>query len=158
MPPEWRCVLAIPEMGPGLSGAPEEDAFRNLPPPPAELVGRIAQLILMGLLPALIEEDLPAFGARLTELQRLVGQMFQPAQGARFAHPVVRELIDELLAGGASGAGQSSWGPAVYGLVAGEEEAKRLARRIEAHLGGRGVVLATAFDNAGARFWTGEGA
>jgi beta-ribofuranosylaminobenzene 5'-phosphate synthase len=157
MPPEWRCVLAIPDMGPGLSGAAEDEAFRNLPPPPAELVGRIAQLILMSLLPALVEEDLPAFGAGLTELQRLVGEMFQPAQGERFAHAVVRELIDELLAGGAAGAGQSSWGPAVYGIVSGEETAKRLARRVEAHLAGRGLVLATAFDNAGARFWTGDG-
>jgi beta-ribofuranosylaminobenzene 5'-phosphate synthase len=79
MPAEWRCVLAIPDIGPGLSGAAEDEAFRNLPPPSAELVGRVAQLILMVLLPALVEEDLATFGAGLTELQRLVGEMFRPA-------------------------------------------------------------------------------
>ena len=40
----------------------EDEAFRNLPPPPAELGGRVAQLILMVVLPALVEEDLATFG------------------------------------------------------------------------------------------------
>jgi beta-RFAP synthase len=154
MPAQWRCVLAIPEVPPGLSGPAEEEAFLRLPPPPAELVGRIAHLILMVVLPALVEEDLPSFGSGLTAMQRLVGEMFQPVQGDRFAHPLVAELIDELLAGGAAGAGQSSWGPAVYGLVEGEEAARRLARRVEDRLGGRGLVLATGFNNRGARCWT----
>ena len=158
MPAEWRCVLAIPEVPPGLSGAAEEEAFRELPPPPAELVGRVAHLILMVVLPALVEEDLKAFGAGLTEVQRLVGEMFRPVQGALFAHPLVAELVEELLAGGAAGAGQSSWGPAVYGLAQGEEAARTLARRVENRLGGRGVVLATGFNNRGARCWTADAA
>jgi beta-RFAP synthase len=158
MPADWRCVLAIPDVPPGLSGSAEEDAFRDLPPPPAGLVGRVAQLILMVVLPALVEEDLATFGSGLTEVQRLVGEMFRPVQGERFAHPLVGELVDELLAGGALGAGQSSWGPAVYGLVRGEEAAVRLARRIEDRLDGRGVVLATSFDNRGARCWAADAA
>ena len=81
----------------------------------------------------------------------------RPVQGERFAHAVVNDLIEELLAGGAAGAGQSSWGPAVYGLVRGAEAAQRLARRAEERLAGRGVVLATAFDNTGARCWAGDG-
>ena len=154
LPDQWRCVLAIPELAPGLSGSAEERAFQELPVPPPELVGRIAHLILMVLLPALVEEDLAGFGAGLTEVQRLVGEMFRPVQGERFAHGQVQELVDELLAGGAAGAGQSSWGPAVYGLVAGDDGAARLARRLEERLAGRGVVLATPFDNRGARCWT----
>jgi beta-ribofuranosylaminobenzene 5'-phosphate synthase len=154
MPAEWCCVLAIPDVPPGLSGSAEEEAFKKLPPPPPELAGRVAHLILMVVLPALVEEDLTAFGSGLTEIQRLVGEMFRPVQGQRFAHSLVAELIDELLAGGAAGAGQSSWGPAVYGLVQGEEAARRLARRVENRLGGRGVVLATGFNNRGARCWT----
>lgn len=156
MPAEWRCVVAIPDVPRGLSGSAEEQAFRNLPPPPAELVGRVAHLILMVVLPALVEEDLTAFGLGLTEVQRLVGEMFRPVQGERFAHALVAELVDELLAGGAAGAGQSSWGPAVYGLVRGEEAARSLARRVEDRLGGRGVVLATGFSNRGARCWTAD--
>ena len=156
VPAEWRCVLAIPDVPAGLNGAAEEDAFRNLPPPPAELSGRVAHLILMVLLPALVEEDLATFGFGLTRIQELVGEMFRPVQGERFAHTLVAEVVDELLAGGAAGAGQSSWGPAAYGLVYGDEAAQRLARRVEDRLQGRGVVLATAFDNRGARCWTAD--
>jgi beta-RFAP synthase len=158
MPSAWRCVLAIPDVPAGLSGSAEDEAFRNLPPPPAELVGRVAHLILMVVLPALVEEDLGAFGAGLTELQRLVGEMFRPVQGDRYAHGLVAELVDALLGGGALGAGQSSWGPAVYGLACGEEAARDLARRVEDRLDGRGVVLTTGFDNRGARWWTADGA
>jgi beta-RFAP synthase len=156
MPAQWRCVVAIPDVPPGLNGSAEEEAFRNLPPPPAELAGRVAHLILMVLLPALVEEDLTAFGFALTRIQRLVGEMFRPVQGERFAHGLVAEVIDELLAGGAAGAGQSSWGPAVYGLVRGDEAARSLARRVEDRLDGRGVVLATGFNNGGARCWTAD--
>jgi beta-ribofuranosylaminobenzene 5'-phosphate synthase len=156
MPAQWRCVVAIPDVPPGLNGSAEDEAFRNLPPPPAELAGRVAHLILMVLLPALVEEDLTAFGFGLTQIQRLVGEMFRPVQGERFAHAVVAEVVDELLAGGAAGAGQSSWGPAVYGIVGGDEAARSLARHVEDRLDGRGVVLATGFDNRGARCWTVE--
>ena len=110
----------------------------------------------MAVLPALVEEDLAAFGQGISEVQRLVGEMFRPVQRERFAHPLVAELVDELLAGGAAGAGQSSWGPAVYGLVRGEEAARSLARRVEDRLGGRGTVLATGFNNRGSRCWTAE--
>ena len=110
----------------------------------------------MVVLPALVEEDLTTFGSGLTEVQRLVGEMFRPVQGERFAHGLVAELADEFLAGGAAGAGQSSWGPAVYGLVRGEEGARSLAGRIKDRLAGRGIVLATGFDNRGARCWTAD--
>jgi beta-RFAP synthase len=153
MPAEWRCVLAVPDLPPGLSGPAEEEAFRRLPPPPAETVGRVAHLILMVVLPALVERDLAAFGRGITDVQRLVGEMFRPVQRERFAHALVGELVEEALAGGAAGAGQSSWGPAVYGLVEGDDAARALARRLERRLDGRGSVIETGFDNRGARCW-----
>jgi beta-ribofuranosylaminobenzene 5'-phosphate synthase len=153
MPADWRCIVAIPDVPQGLSGSAEEQAFRDLPPPPAELVGRIAHLILMVILPALVEEDLPTFGRGVTEVQRLVGETFRPVQGERFAHPQVAALVEALLLEGAAGAGQSSWGPAVYGLVRGDEEAERVASRLRSRLDGRGPVIVTAFNNRGARSW-----
>jgi beta-RFAP synthase len=153
MPAEWRCVLAVPDVPPGLSGPSEEEAFRRLPPPPAETVGRVAHLILMAVLPALVERDLPSFGRGITEVQRLVGEMFRPVQRERFAHALVAELVEDALAGGAAGAGQSSWGPAVYALVEGRDAAQALARLLERRLAGRGSVIETGFDNRGARCW-----
>ncbi|HEX7088631.1 MAG TPA: beta-ribofuranosylaminobenzene 5'-phosphate synthase family protein [Longimicrobiales bacterium] len=156
MPAHWRCVIAIPEVGPGLSGEAEEAAFRTLPPPSEALVGRISRLVLMLLLPSLVEADLEGFGRAVTEIQRCVGASFQAVQGATFMNPLVEDLIAELLAGGAAGAGQSSWGPAVYGFVEGDAAARALAGRVERRLAGRGLVLPVAFDNAGARAWRAE--
>jgi beta-RFAP synthase len=149
MPEAWRSVLVIPSVPGGLSGSAEERAFRDLPPPPAALVERIAHRVLMGVLPALVEEDLAAFGRGVTEVQRLVGEMFAPVQGDRFASAPAAALVAELLSMGAAGAGQSSWGPAVFGLFPDEESAASVAHR----LAGRGTVIVTGFANSGARCW-----
>jgi len=149
MPDAWRCVLAIPAAEPGLSGGAEEAAFAELRPDP-ERSARIAQIVLTALLPALVERDLGEFGGALTALQQLVGDAFAPIQGGTF-HPRAAPLVDALLRLGAAGAGQSSWGPAVYGIVAGEAEGQDLARRLEPELGAGGKVAVVGFDNRGAR-------
>jgi beta-ribofuranosylaminobenzene 5'-phosphate synthase len=149
MPEEWRCVLAIPDADPGLSGTAEEEAFARLRPP-AELAALIAQLVLTSLLPALAEHDLDEFGGALTRLQRLVGEAFAPVQGGPF-HPQAAPLVELLLRGGAAGAGQSSWGPAVYGVVGDERSGRALAERMEAELAGAGSVALVRFENQGAR-------
>ena len=149
MPDEWRCVLAIPAAEPGLSGGPEEAAFADLRPDP-DRSAEIAQIVLTALLPALVERDLAEFGAALTRLQRLVGDAFAPVQGGTF-HPQAGPLVDALLRLGAAGAGQSSWGPAVYGIVGSEQQGQALVRGLEAELGAGGRVEVVRFDNGGAR-------
>jgi beta-RFAP synthase len=149
VPDEWRIVVVVPKAEPGLSGVAEAQAFGRLEPS-AERSAAIAQLVLTSLLPALVDRDLEEFGAALTDVQRLVGDAFAPVQGGRF-HPRAGALVEALLTGGAAGAGQSSWGPAVYGLVAGEAAGRELARRMEAVVGGEGTVELVAFDNRGAR-------
>jgi len=150
MPESWRCVLAIPPGAPGLSGEMEMQAFEQLPPPPAGEVERMAHVVLMQLLPAVVEADLDAFGSGLTELQRVTGGWFGAAQGGAFARGNPGELVRRMETWGAKGVGQSSWGPAVYGLVEGNAEAEALAERVGAFLQGEGMVLATEFSNHGA--------
>jgi beta-ribofuranosylaminobenzene 5'-phosphate synthase len=149
MPDDWCCVLAIPAAEPGLSGGAEEAAFAELRPDP-ERSAHIAQIVLTALLPALVERDLAEFGAALTALQRLVGDAFASVQGGTF-HPRSGPLVEALLRLGAAGAGQSSWGPAAYGLFGREAEAHVVARRLEAEFGMPGRVEVVRFDNAGAR-------
>jgi beta-ribofuranosylaminobenzene 5'-phosphate synthase len=153
MPDEWRCVLAIPDAGPGLSGRAEEDAIARLRPDP-DRAALIAQLVLTSLLPGLAEGDLTEFGDSLTRVQRLVGESFASVQGGVF-HPRAGALVDALLRLGAAGAGQSSWGPAVYGIVGSEQAGRELARRMDAELAGGGRVELVSFDNGGARVETG---
>jgi len=149
MPDEWRCVLVIPHAEPGLSGRAEEVAFGQLRPD-SDRAALIAQLVLTSLLPGLAEGDLAEFGAALTRVQQLVGESFASVQGGVF-HPHAGDLVDALLRLGAAGAGQSSWGPAVYGIVGDEQAGRELARRMETELAGGGRVEVVSFDNRGAR-------
>ncbi len=148
MPDEWRCVLAIPNAEPGLSGKAEEEAFARLRPDP-DRAALTAQVVLTSLLPGLAEGDLTEFGAALTRVQRLVGESFASVQGGVF-HPRAAALVDALLRHGAAGAGQSSWGPAVYGIVGDEQAGQELARRMDAELACGGRVELVSFDNRGA--------
>ena len=118
--------------------------------PSAERSAAIAQLVLTSLLPALVERDLDEFGAALTDVQRLVGDAFADVQGGRF-HPRAAALVEALLHAGAAGAGQSSWGPAVYGVVGSESAGREIASRMERVLDGAGSVELVGFDNRGAR-------
>jgi beta-RFAP synthase len=149
MPDDWRCVLAIPSAEPGLSGPAEEEAFARLRPDPAR-AALMAQLVLTSLLPGLADRDLAEFGAALTRLQELVGEAFAPAQGGVF-HPRAGALVEAMLRFGAPGVGQSSWGPAVYGIVGSEDAGRELADRMEAELAGGGRVELVRFANRGAR-------
>lgn len=149
MPAEWRCVLVIPHAEPGLSGRAEEEAFGELRPDP-DRAALIAQVVLTSLLPGLVEGDLDEFGTALTRVQRLVGESFASVQGGVF-HPQAGDLVEALLRLGAAGAGQSSWGPAVYGIVGDEQAGGEVARRMDGELAGDGHVEVVSFDNVGAR-------
>jgi len=148
MPADWHCVLAIPETSSGLSGDEEAKAFAQLGGM-REQAAAISHLVLMSLLPALVEGELAEFGAALTQMQRLVGECFSPVQGGHFANDSSARLIELMLAKGAAGAGQSSWGPAVYGLVGDLADGQRLAAQVADFLDGQGSVAVVPFDNRG---------
>ncbi len=156
MPERWRCVVAVPDGAPGLSGEAEAAAFERMPAPPEREVERVAHLVLMQLLPGLAEADLVSFGAALTEIQRITGAWFSSAQGGAFAPGPSSTLVRRMVEWGAAGVGQSSWGPAVYGIVADAAEGRDLARRAAALLGDAGRVFEGGFARAGARIWRTE--
>jgi beta-ribofuranosylaminobenzene 5'-phosphate synthase len=151
IPASWRCVVAIPRSAEGVSGASEVQAFRELPPPPLREVEHVAHLLVMSLLPALVDGDLRAFGATLTAIQQINGDWFAPAQGGPFASGASTELISKMLEWGAAGVGQSSWGPAVYGVVEGDDAAAQLASSARLLLNGSGTVYVNEFAGTGAR-------
>lgn len=150
MPESWRCVVAVPASSPGLSGDAEAEAFRTLPAPPEREVEHIAHLVLMQLLPALVEADLPDFGAALAEVQHVTGTWFAASQGGAFAPGPTAQLIARFREVGAAGVGQSSWGPAVYGLAEGDGAAERLAGIAKEQVGTDGLVVSGPFANRGA--------
>jgi beta-ribofuranosylaminobenzene 5'-phosphate synthase len=157
IPASWRCVVAVPAGRRGLSGDAEAKAFEQLAPPPDREVERVSHLVLMQLLPALVEADLPSFGAALSAVQRITGAWFAGQQGGVFAPGPTARLIADMAEAGAAGVGQSSWGPAAYGLVDTDVAAAELTRRARQVLGTEGTVFEGKFAPSGARVWTAPG-
>src|SRR2546429_7829001 len=63
------------------------------------------------------------------------------------------ELVERLRAWGAVGVGQSSWGPAVYGIVGDPGASRALADRVRAAVAAGGLVYEGGFSGGGARVW-----
>jgi beta-ribofuranosylaminobenzene 5'-phosphate synthase len=154
-PPSWRCIVAVPRQPPAISGWAEASALAALARPPEREVERVAHLVLMALLPALADADLAGFGRALTAIQTTTGSWFASVQGGAFAQGPSEALVRRMAERGAQGVGQSSWGPAVYGIVDGETAAGQLADDVRAaleHCGG-GTVHEGPFRTTGARVW-----
>ena len=130
-PPAWRVILVLDPARHGLAGSAEVDAFAALPAFSEHTAAEICRLVLMQLLPALVETDLPSFGAALGEIQTRVGEHFAAAQGGLFTSPRVASAMAQLKALGATGIGQSSWGPTGFALVPSEAQARALVADLE---------------------------
>lgn len=129
-PDEWRVLLVCDPGHVGLHGADERDAFAELPPVDAAMSGEVCRLVLMQILPALAEKELAPFGAAVTRIQALVGDHFAAAQGGRrFTSARVEATVSRLLDDGATGGGQTSWGPTGFAFVDSDTAARRLLGR-----------------------------
>ncbi len=126
-PEQWRALLILDPERAGVSGEAELAAFSALPPFPQTAAAHICHLVLMKLVPGLMEQDLSAFGSALTEIQEIVGRHFAARQGgSTWTSPAVGRLAARMRALGATGVGQSSWGPTGFAFVDSQEAAERL--------------------------------
>ncbi|MFC6989379.1 beta-ribofuranosylaminobenzene 5'-phosphate synthase family protein [Haloplanus sp. GCM10025708] len=118
LPDDWRFLLVVPDVDAGRSGTREESSMRAVvegaDPAPSD---RIAGILTRRLLPAVAEGDVERFGSAVAEIGRLNGAWYADEQGGVY-RPPVGELVASLSSSAAvDGAGQSSWGPAVYGVT-----------------------------------------
>ncbi len=151
-PAEWRVVLARPRGATSIwAGPTERQAFARSRPADVlrPLTDRMCRVLVLGLLPALQEEDCEAFGEAIHEYNRLAGRMFAEDQGGDYCSPDVERLVAEVRRLGVHGAGQTSWGPTVFAVCPDADRAARL----RAELLGRFAdleVKTTAANNTGA--------
>jgi beta-RFAP synthase len=150
-PEDWSFVVAVPNVNKGLAKSAETAAFKALSPMTAEDAGKVCRLTMMKLLPALIERDIKSFGEALTQIQIVVGEHFAEVQGGTYSSQTATEGIGLMQKLGAYGAGQSSWGPAFYGVTQ-QEKAKEIELEIKAFLkkGVGGQVFVAKANNRGA--------
>lgn len=153
VPEDWLFVIGLPEIAKNHHGELEQTAFKNIEPPPPQLIGEISRIILVQMMPAILEGDAKAFGEAMTSIDFKFGEFWLKVQGGRFSSPVIEDGVSFLLGAGALGVGQSSWGPAFYGLAEGEEQANSLSEQLRRHMnsgGRRGEVFIARPDNKGA--------
>jgi beta-ribofuranosylaminobenzene 5'-phosphate synthase len=118
-PEDWQVTLHTPRDHAGWFGPRERAAFAQLAetaaPPQAE-IERLCRLVLLGILPALVSHDLPAFAEAVYEYNARVGDCFAAVQGGRYSSPAIAQTIARLRSEGYRGVGQSSWGPTVFAI------------------------------------------
>jgi beta-RFAP synthase len=133
-PEDWRVVLVVPPHTTGLHGFREKEAFARLRREGTDdsWADALCRLTLLGMLPALAERDVQAFGEALYEFNRRVGDLFAPVQGGVYGNGAVAEVVAFLRGAGAAGVGQSSWGPSVFAVVGDAEKADELAAHVRA--------------------------
>lgn len=126
-PEAWRIVLVSDRSQRGVSGADEIDAFAALPQFASAHAGEICRRVLMQVLPGLAEADIVSFGSGVSAIQEIVGDYFSPVQGgSRFKSRAVEALLHDLALAGATGIGQSSWGPTGFAFLPDGQTAERL--------------------------------
>jgi beta-RFAP synthase len=148
-PRSWGIVVGLPPSVREVAGEEEAAAFAGLEPMDEGTAGYLARLVLMKLLPAVVEEDLVAFGEAVTAMQKTIGGYFASVQGGVFSTGLGAELAEFFLRHGAAGVGQSSWGPTVYGFAP-RGKVEDLVRKARLAFGARVQVFGAAAMNRGA--------
>ncbi|WP_445475023.1 beta-ribofuranosylaminobenzene 5'-phosphate synthase [Methanococcoides methylutens] len=148
--PDWDIILALPDSK-GAHDAQEVDIFKKECPIPLQEVQEICHVVLMQMMPAIIEGDIENFGMALNHLQTVGFKRREIA----LQSPDVRDLIEFMQDLGVAGAGMSSFGPVVFGVVdhrrMGEQIRKEAQLFLDETAGGK--VVLTRANNSGAKIW-----
>lgn len=124
--PEVPLLIVMPNCS-RIYGDKEIELFKTLCPQPEWVAQKLSHILLMQILPALVEGDMPTFGKALNQIQTFGWKKVEiDAQGAE-----LQLTLDFLRDSGAFGAGVSSWGSAICVVGA---DIERLRRDTEAFL------------------------
>lgn len=147
-PETWRVILVFDTSTQGIHGEEEIEAFKALPSFPVETSALICRHVVMSVMPALLEKNLPLFGQAVQAIQSEIGRYFAPAQGGIFTSRSVEATIHRLAQAGATGIGQSSWGPTGFAFADSQTQAEHIVNSITPTPGTRIQIVAGR--NAGA--------
>jgi beta-ribofuranosylaminobenzene 5'-phosphate synthase len=113
--PDWKIALVTPK-GAEIHGEKEVDIFQRYCPLPIGEVRKLSHLILMKTLPALVEEDIAAFGGSINDIQGIGFKRIE----VELQNTKVKDLLRRCQKH-AYGSGLSSFGPTIYCIVEDED-------------------------------------
>jgi beta-ribofuranosylaminobenzene 5'-phosphate synthase len=151
LPGDWRFVLIWPNDEQGLSGEEERAAFRDLPPVPPATTAQLLAEVSNELLPAAGRGQFERFSESLYRFGHQAGMCFAERQQGDFANPWSARVIHAIRDRGVRGAGQSSWGPAVFALVDTPARASDFSATMRACVDSNATVLVAEPNRTGAR-------
>jgi beta-ribofuranosylaminobenzene 5'-phosphate synthase len=153
VPESWRFLLVLPDLPSGRSGETEDASMRAaVERADPSLSDRIAGALARGVLPAVAAGNAERFGPAVETVGRLNGAWYADEQGGTYRPPVGDIVAALSETAGVFGAGQSSWGPAVYGVTdaANAERARAAGERALSAAGVEGTVRVVRGRNRGA--------
>ena len=133
LPRHWYFIVITPK---GIKGLDEksEVPFLEKPEENKELQYELLRILVLKLLPSISNNDPKAFGRAIYKIQLLTGKYFSKYQGSIFCCEEAEYIISSLIKNGAYGAGQSSWGPTVYGIIDYRRKALKILSKVRREL------------------------
>jgi beta-ribofuranosylaminobenzene 5'-phosphate synthase len=130
LPAAWRVVLVQDARVQGLSGGDEKQALALLPALSQSAAAEICHEVLMRILPGAALHEFATFACGVTQVQRVLGDHFAPAQqGHAFTSAAVGRLVQWLgcpETTARAAVGQSSWGPTGFAILPSQASAEAL--------------------------------
>ena len=143
--PELPILIVMPNCS-RIYGDKEIELFRTLCPQPEWVAQKLSHILLLQILPALIEGDMPNFGNALNNIQTFGWKRVEiDAQGSE-----LQLTLDFLRNSRAFGAGVSSWGPAICAITEDVDKLKRETDIFLQTLPNGGTCFITQANNFGA--------
>jgi beta-ribofuranosylaminobenzene 5'-phosphate synthase len=130
VPDNWCIVLIRPAGGQGLSGEPEQQTFRDLPPVPERVTEQLIEEVQKQMLPALADGDFSEFAESVYRYGNLAGSCFASVQGGAYNGEALNRRVDWLRSLGHAGVGQSSWGPTLFVLSENQQQAELVSEQL----------------------------
>ena len=130
LPAAWRFLLVRPIVGDGLHGSQESQAFARVPAVADAITEGLIALVRERLLPAATSADFDLFSRTLTRYCREAGECFASIQGGAYNGKLLTELVAHLESLGATGVGQSSWGPTLFCVLPNQSTAESFRERL----------------------------
>ncbi len=135
-PKAWRIIVVLPE---GIKGLDESREEPIMTAPKKHPKQRELYSALLSFMHSLVSGNFDIFASSLEKIQYLTGEYFSKYQGGIYCCEESSLIAEALKKSGASGIGQSSWGPVVYGFVPSPKRAKSVVKEIKKSLDDMGI-------------------
>lgn len=131
LPSDWRFLIVIPvAQKDKMAGKKEINTFNKIKKMSFEKCAENSHHLLLGMLPAVEENNIKEFSLHLNIIEDNAADYFSKSQGGKYRSIYSEKIIDFMVKQGILARGQSSWGPALYGLVENNLKALKIKERL----------------------------